>query len=247
MSATGKRAVVTGAASGIGEAVVERLLTEGVDVLAVDVDAARLGPVAASGAQTLVADLGTEAGCAAVAEAGAGADYLVNSAGIIRLRPILEVSRDDWRDIFRVNAEAIFFLCQQLGPALREGGAIVNLSSVSAKLATTLETAAYSASKTTVLAITRSFAYALAPRNVRVNAICPGIIDTPMQDKVLADVAALREVSFQELSDRRTATVPLARGARPSECAAAIWFLLSDESSYMTGEAMNFSGGLAMW
>jgi NAD(P)-dependent dehydrogenase (short-subunit alcohol dehydrogenase family) len=247
MSATGKTAVVTGAASGIGEAVVQRLLREGADVLAVDVDAERLASVAAAGAEPLVADLGTEIGCAHVAQAGAGADYLVNSAGIIRLQPILEIGRDDWRDIFRINAEAIFFLCQQLGPTLREGGAIVNLSSVSAKLATTLETAAYAASKTTVLSITRSFAYALAPRNVRVNAICPGIIDTPMQDKVLDDVAALRGTSAQELSDRRTEMVPLARGASASECAAAIWFLLSDESSYMTGEAMNFSGGLAMW
>lgn len=247
MTATGKMAVVTGAASGIGEAVVARLLAEGVAVLAVDVDEARLAPVGASGAQTLTADLGTEEGCAAVVEAGAGADYLVNSAGIIRLKPIFEVSRQDWRDIHRINAESIFFLCQGLGPTLNEGGAIVNLSSVSAKLATTLETAGYSASKTTVLAITRSFAYALAPRNVRVNAICPGIIDTPMQDKVLHDVAALRGVSAQELSDRRTESVPLARGAKPSECAAAIWWLLSDESSYMTGESMNYSGGLAMW
>lgn len=247
MNATGKRAVVTGAASGIGEAVVHRLLSEGAEVLAVDVDADRLSWVGAAGADPLVADLGTEAGCALVVEAGAGADYLVNSAGIIRLRPILEIDREDWRDIFRVNAESIFFLCQQLGPTLREGGAIVNLSSVSAKLATTLETAVYAASKTTVLSITRSFAYALAPRNIRVNAICPGIIDTPMQDKVLEDVAALRGMSSRELSDLRTETVPLARGAAPSEAAAAIWFLLSDESSYMTGEAMNFSGGLAMW
>jgi NAD(P)-dependent dehydrogenase (short-subunit alcohol dehydrogenase family) len=247
VSATGKRAVVTGAASGIGEAVVHRLLREGIEVLAVDVDAERLESVGTAGAEPLVADLGTEAGCTRVVEAGAGADYLVNSAGIIRLRPILEVGREDWREIFRVNAESIFFLCQQLGPTLREGGAIVNLSSVSAKLATTLETAVYAASKTTILSITRSFAYALAPRNVRVNAICPGITDTPMQDKVLDDIAALRGGSAQELSDKRTATVPLARGAAPSELAAAIWFLLSDESSYMTGEAMNFSGGLAMW
>jgi NAD(P)-dependent dehydrogenase (short-subunit alcohol dehydrogenase family) len=247
MSATGKRAVVTGAASGIGEAVVYRLLREGVEVVAVDVDAERLASVGAAGAQPLVADLATEVGCTRVVEAGVGADYLVNSAGIIRLRPILEVDRADWREIFRVNAESIFFLCQQLGPTLREGGAIVNLSSVSAKLTSTLETAVYAASKTTVLSITRSFAYALAPRNIRVNAICPGIIDTPMQDKVLDEVAALRGVSAQELSDKRTATVPLARGAAPSECAAAVWFLLCDESSYMTGESMNFSGGLAMW
>ena len=242
-----KRAVVTGAASGIGEAVVHRLLAEGADVLAVDVDAARLEGVAAAGASTLVADLGTEEGCDAVIEAGAGCDYLVNSAGIIRLRPLFEMSRQDFRDIFRVNAESVFFLCQGIGPTMPSGGAIVNLSSVSAKLTSTPETVAYASSKTAVLAMTRAFAYALAPRGVRVNAICPGIIDTPMQDKVLADIAQLRGVSVESISDGRTATVPMGRGATPAECAGGVWLLLSEDSSYMTGESMNFSGGLAMW
>jgi NAD(P)-dependent dehydrogenase (short-subunit alcohol dehydrogenase family) len=242
-----KRAVVTGAGSGIGEAVVHRLRQEGVAVLAVDVDPAGLGRVAATGAQTLVADLGTEEGCDAVVAAGAGSDFLVNSAGTIRLRPLFQMSRADWRDIFAVNAEAIFFLCQGLAPSMPDGGAIVNLSSVSAKLATTQETAAYAASKTAVLSITRSFAYALAPRQIRVNAICPGIIDTPMQDRVLEEVARVRGTSVQELSDARTATVPMHRACSPAECAGAIWFLLSDASAYMTGEAMNLSGGLAMW
>jgi NAD(P)-dependent dehydrogenase (short-subunit alcohol dehydrogenase family) len=247
MSSEGKRAVVTGAASGIGQAVAHRLLREGASVVAVDIDAAGLASVGAAGADVLVADLGEEAGCAQVVEAGRGADYLVNAAGIIRLQPLMEVTRQDFRDLFRINTESIFFLCQQLGPTMREGGAIVNLSSVSAKLPMTPETAAYAASKTAILSITRAFAYVLAARNVRVNAICPGIIDTPMQDKVLADVARLRGITFEELSATRTSTVPLARGATPDECAGAIWFLLSDESSYMTGEALNFSGGMATW
>ncbi|MBX5441384.1 MAG: SDR family oxidoreductase [Solirubrobacteraceae bacterium] len=247
MSRAGRRGVVTGAARGIGRAVAERLLAEGVEVLAVDRDADGLAELAAAGARTLAVDLAGEAGVAAVAEAGDGADYLVNSHGIIRLLPILEASRRDWRDVFAVNAESIFFLCQQLGPRLRDGGAIVNLSSSSAKLASTVETAVYAASKTAILSITRSFAYALAPRGIRVNAICPGIIDTPMQDAVLEEVARLRGITPQELSQAREAGVPLRRGASPAECAGAIWFLLSDDSSYMTGEAMNVSGGLTMW
>jgi NAD(P)-dependent dehydrogenase (short-subunit alcohol dehydrogenase family) len=246
MTGDGKRAVVTGAASGIGQAVAERLLREGVDVLAVDIDDARLEPVRAAGAETLVADLGGEEGCARVVEAGAGADYLVNAAGIIVLEPILAVTREQWRDVFRVNAESIFFLCQQLGPTMRPGGAIVNLSSISAKLAATQETAVYAASKTAILSITRSFAYALAPRNVRVNAICPGIVDTPMQDRVLEEVARLRGVTVDELSAARTANVPLARGSSPDECAGAIWFLLSDAAGYMTGQAVNYDGGMVM-
>jgi NAD(P)-dependent dehydrogenase (short-subunit alcohol dehydrogenase family) len=236
-----KRAVVTGAASGIGEAVARRLLQEGVSVLAVDRAEARV-----DGAEPLMADLGTEDGCARVAEAGAGADYLVNAAGIIVLAPILEVSRAQWRDVFRVNAEAVFFLCQAIGPTMPAGGAIVNVSSISAKLAATQETAVYAASKTAILSVTRSFAYALAPRDVRVNAICPGIIDTPMQDRVLDDVARLRGITRDELSAARTANVPLARGASPDECAGAIWFLLSAGAGYMTGQAVNFDGGMVM-
>lgn len=247
MNAQGRRAVVTGAARGIGLAVAQRLLEEGADVLAVDLDAGGLAAIEADGARALAADLSTEEGVAAVVAEGAGADYLVNSHGIIRLRSIFEAGRQDWHDIFAVNAESIFFLCQQLGPRLRERGAIVNLSSSSAKLATTTETAMYAASKTAILSITRSFAYALAPQGIRVNAICPGIIDTPMQDAVLEEVARLRGVTAQELADARETSVPLRRGASPQECAAAIWFLLSDDSSYMTGEAMNLSGGLAMW
>ena len=114
-----------------------------------------------------------------------GANYLVNSAGVILIKPIFELTVEDWRRVQDVNAEATFFLCQKIGPRLAPGGAIVNLSSSSAKLATTIEVAAYAASKTTILSITRSFAYALAPRRVRVNAILPGIVDTPMQEEVL--------------------------------------------------------------
>jgi NAD(P)-dependent dehydrogenase (short-subunit alcohol dehydrogenase family) len=98
-----------------------------------------------------------------------------------------------------------------------------------------------------VLSITRSFAYAFAPKGVRVNAICPGIIDTPMQKKVLADVAAERGVTVEELATARNRTVPLGRSASADECAGAIWFLLSDEGGYMTGQAMNYTGGLVMW
>jgi NAD(P)-dependent dehydrogenase (short-subunit alcohol dehydrogenase family) len=147
----------------------------------------------------------------------------------------------------RVNAESIFFLCQQLGPRLREGGAIVNLSSSSAKLATTIEASVYAASKTAILSITRSFAYALAPRHVRVNAICPGIVDTPMQNKVLDEVSAARGVTRAELEQARTRMVPLGRVSTVDECAAAIWFLLSDEAGYMTGQAINWTGGMVMW
>jgi NAD(P)-dependent dehydrogenase (short-subunit alcohol dehydrogenase family) len=246
MTTPPRRGVVTGAASGIGRATAERLLDEGVSVLAVDRDEDGLRPVQEAGAELLVTDLADPHDRSRVAAAAADADYLVNAAGIIRLKPIWELTVEDWRDVFTVNAEAIFFLCQQIGPRLRDGGAIVNLSSSSAKLATTTEASVYAASKTTILSITRSFAYALAPR-VRVNAICPGIVDTPMQDNVLDEVAEMRGMTREQLEAARTGTVPLGRVSSPAECAGLIWFLLSDESAYMTGQAINWTGGMVTW
>jgi NAD(P)-dependent dehydrogenase (short-subunit alcohol dehydrogenase family) len=242
-----RRGIVTGAASGIGRAVARRLLAEGVEVVAVDIAADRLEPLAAEGCTIVVADLTDAAARARLADLAEGADYLVNSHGIIAIRPIFELEVEEWRRIQTVNAESVFFLCQKLGPRLKPGGAIVNLSSSSAKLANTIEVAAYAASKTTILSITRSFAYALASRPVRVNAICPGIIDTPMQEAVLNEVAPLRATTPAALSAARNATVPLGRPASPDECARLIWFLLSDEAGYMTGQAINFTGGTVTW
>lgn len=247
MGATGKRAIVTGAASGIGQAVAMRLLREGAQVLAADLNEAGLDPVVAAGATPFVGNLATDADRGRLVELGQGYDYLVNAAGIIRLKPILEFTTQDIRDIYAINVEGTWDLVSRIGRTMPRGGAIVNLSSSSAKLATTTEAAVYASSKTAVLSITRSFAYAFAPSGVRVNAICPGIVDTPMQERVLADVAAKRGMTVEELSTARNKTVPLGRSSSADECAGVIWFLLSDESAYMTGQAINFTGGLVMW
>jgi NAD(P)-dependent dehydrogenase (short-subunit alcohol dehydrogenase family) len=247
MSAAGKRAVVTGAASGIGQAVALRLMREGATVIAADRNEAGLATVVETGATPFLGDLAVDADRDRLVDIGAGADLLVNAAGIIRLKPILEFTIQDIRDIYAINVEATWDLVSRVGRTMPRGGAIVNLSSSSAKLATTTEAAVYASSKTAVLSITRSFAYAFAPNGVRVNAICPGIIDTPMQERVLADVAAERGLTVEELSAARNRTVPLGRSASADECAAAIWFLLSDEAAYMTGQAINFTGGLVTW
>ncbi len=242
-----KTALVTGAASGIGHATALRLQREGYDVLAVDRDPAGLAPLEAAGMRVLAADLSDDDARAGVIEAGRGVDALVNSAGIIRLKPILELTVRDLRDIYAVNVEAVWDLTSGIGRTMPSGGAIVNLSSSSAKLAATTEAAAYASSKAAVLSITRSFAYQFGPANVRVNAICPGIIDTPMQDTVLAKAAVARGLTVEQLSEERTRSVPLGRAASAEECAGAIYFLLSDESAYMTGQAINFTGGLVMF
>jgi NAD(P)-dependent dehydrogenase (short-subunit alcohol dehydrogenase family) len=238
---------VTGAASGIGFAVVERLLGEGASVLAVDVNEAGMAPLSASGAELLVASVADAAGRDAIADAAGSIDYLVNSAGVLFVRSIWEVGVDEWRNLYAVNVEGTFFLIQRLGRQMRTGGAIVNLSSSSAKLASTVEVTPYSSSKAAILGVTRSWAYVLAKEGVRVNAILPGIVDTPMQDKVLDAVGPMRGTTADALHEARLKTVPLGRSATPAECAGAIWWLLSDDAGYMTGQAINYTGGLVMW
>lgn len=243
-----RRAVVTGAANGMGRATAELLRERGHRVLAVDLRAGDLEPLRAAGAEVLAADLSTPDGRAAVIAAATAepVDWLVNAAGIIRLTPILEVTVEEYRLVHATNAESTFFLCQGIGARLRDGGAIVNFSSPSAKHAATVEAAVYASTKATIASITRSFAYAFAARGIRVNSISPGITDTPMQDRVLREVSEMRGLSYQELSDARLRTVPMGRTAPPSEMAGVIAWLLSDEAAYITGQSLNVDGGLLM-
>ena len=240
------KAVVTGAGSGIGLATGRRLVREGFSVTAIDRDEVGLDRAAAEGMTPLKADLASVGDRDKAVQAAQGSRCLVNAAGIIVLKPILDVTIEDLEAVYRVNVHAVWDLTARIGSAMTAGGSIVNLSSSSAKLASTTEAAAYASTKAAVLSLTRSFAYAFAANDDRVNAVCPGIIDTPMQDAVLAKVAAARGISVGELVDARNATVPLKRAASADECAATIWFLLSPESSYMTGQAVNVTGGLVM-
>jgi NAD(P)-dependent dehydrogenase (short-subunit alcohol dehydrogenase family) len=236
--------VVTGAASGIGLAVARRLVAEGVSVVAVDRDGDRLAAV--DGVEPVVADVTDPADRDRIAVSAGGIDYLVNAAGVILLAPIDQVTLADWRRQFEVNAEAVFFLSQGLAPRLRPGGSIVNIASAVAKLGT-VEGAAYAASKAAVLSMTRSLATFLAKQGIRVNAVCPGIIDTPMQDAVIRYQTAAQGIGREELLAARLRAVPLGRMARPEEVASVVAFLLSPDAGYLTGQAINVTGGMVTW
>jgi NAD(P)-dependent dehydrogenase (short-subunit alcohol dehydrogenase family) len=225
----GKLAVVTGAASGIGQATAIRLRDEGMKVIAVDMNQEALTKL--TGVDHLVADLSKSEDRDKVVAAAQGAHALVNAAGLIRLKPILEFTVQDIRDIYAVNVEAVWDLTSRIGRTMTAGASIVNLSSVS---------------KTAVLSITRSFAYAFGSKGVRVNAICPGIVDTPMQDKVLERLAEIRGITVEDITSKRLTSVPLGRASEPYETAGFIFFLISDEGSYFTGQALSQDGGIVM-
>lgn len=241
-----KRAVVTGAASGIGLATTGALLESGHSVLAVDRDPHRLTAAEDLGADILMADIASETDRAAICESAGSCDYLVNGAGVIEVALIEDATPDQWTRMFTINAEACFFLTQALAREMSPGSAIVNVASMAAKSAEA-EAAIYAATKAAVLSITRSFAIALSPRRIRVNAVCPGIIDTPMQQAFLPSFAAWAGKDEEELQTERVELVPLRRIGEPNDVAALICFLLSEGSSYITGEAVNVSGGIVYW
>ncbi|MFN8623721.1 MAG: SDR family oxidoreductase [Chloroflexota bacterium] len=256
MGAAGRLAVVTGAASGIGQATATLLAERGHRVLATDLRSDGLAGPAAAGCRTATADLSTDDGrdglVAAVdawlAELGEPAiDWLVNAAGLIVLKPIDQVTSADLRLAFATNVESAFLLTQQLGARMRDGGAVVSFSSPSAKFVATTEAAAYAITKAAVSQVTRSFAMAYAPRRIRVNALSPGITDTPMQARVLREVSAQRGISIAELEAGRMRTVPMGRTAPPEEMARVVAWLLSDAAAYLTGQVINVDGGMVMW
>jgi len=245
MSNKGKLAVVTGASSGICRAVAERLRDEGMRVIGVDINGEKLAQV--SGIEPLVVDLSNDQGRAEVVKAGKGAHALINGAALIRLKKIRDFTTQDIRDIYAVNVEAPWYLMSHLSEVMADGGSIVNLSSVSARLTVTPETAIYASSKTALLAMTRSWAHVLAPRNINVNAVLPGITDTPMQEHVLHRLSELREVPYSQLEADRLNGIPMKRAANPAEIAGLIHFLITDEAKYITGQGLSQDGGSVMF
>ena len=241
----GRRALVTGGASGIGLATARRLRDEGAAIVLLDRDEEGL-PRAGDevGAPIVLADLGDEeAVVEGVADAGqtlgGPVDVLVNAAGIYRISPALDLAVEEWDEVLAVNLRGSFLAAREVARVLRRagrGGAVVNVASIAALVADAEEPAAhYDASKAGVLLLTKQLAVEWAPLGIRVNAVCPGVIRTPML-RLTDDPAAARRYL--------DARVPLHRLGEPEEVAAAIAFLASDDASYVTGAALAVDGGV---
>jgi NAD(P)-dependent dehydrogenase (short-subunit alcohol dehydrogenase family) len=245
VSFEGQRALVTGGASGIGLATGRLLRERGAEVALLDARAEPLRAAAASvgAAAALTVDVRDEAAVEAALDDASSAldgppDLVVTAAGIYRIGPLLSTSVEDWEETLAINLRGTFLAARAAARRLAaEGlpGAMVTIASIAAFEADTAEpAAAYCASKAGVLSVTRQMAAEWAPLGIRVNAVCPGVIDTPML-RLMDDPHAGRAYLEQ--------AVPLGRLGKATEVAAAIAFLLSDEASYMTGAAIPVEGG----
>lgn len=243
----GKAVLVTGGASGIGAACAALAAEAGARVLAVDVDAAGLERLAAaSGVQYEVADL-TEAERLAdlVADAAGrlgGLDGAVNAAGVFQTKAMLDITPADFDRMFAVNVRGLFFVQQAAARAMTGGGSIVNIASTAARVPRPVSSH-YAAGKAAVVSFSRSASVAWADRGIRVNAVCPGVIETPMIDAIRAEQAELLGVTPGELDARWRAANPLGRLGTPREVAELVTFLLSDAAGYVTGESIAVNGG----
>jgi 2-keto-3-deoxy-L-fuconate dehydrogenase len=223
MRFAGKRALVTGAGSGIGAAVARLLEAEEADVVAADI----------SGTDVHL-DVRDETAVAAVVR---DIDVLVNVAGVGSTTTAPETPLDVWENVFAVNARGTFLCCKHAIPTMiaRGGGSIVNVGSVAA-LVGLRNRAAYCAAKGAVVALTRALAVDHVNDGVRVNAVCPGTVDTPWVRRLVADAGE----SLEELTARQ----PLGRLGTPEEVAEAVAYLASDSAGFVTGSVFVIDGGL---
>ena len=249
----GKRALITGGSDGIGLAIAESFLREGADILIVGRDAgkleaARQGLAAADkGAldiETLAADLATSEGIDVVVrkvKKSGQLDILVNNAGVALLVPFDTVTEAQFAQSFALNVTAVFFLTQRLLPHLADNASVINISSYFAnKMIPNRPSSLYSLSKGALNSLTKSLAFELGPRGIRVNAIAPGTIDTAMRRRSIEN---LPETAQQELAAYVERSYPLGRIGRTGDIGGIAVYLASAEAAWTSGGIFAVDGG----
>jgi NAD(P)-dependent dehydrogenase (short-subunit alcohol dehydrogenase family) len=250
------RALVTGAAGGLGREVAVQLAARGCAVAITDINAGGIAETAGlvrgqkGEVEAIVGDLtlegAPEAAVQKVVDRWGGIDILVNNAGYGVIEPFLDSTYKSWTRTLALNVTALAMACKAAGRVMRDqrSGRIVNITSPGSRMALPDYTA-YTASKAGVDSITRAAAVALAPYGVLVNSLAPGMMDTEMQRSTEIDLARVNgRNDLQAFLDERTRRIPLGRRAEISEVAEAVVWLALDAPNYMTAERLNMSGGL---
>ncbi len=255
MDIADKVVVVTGGASGIGAAIARAFAAQGAQLAILDLDGAAAKQLAQdlpTKSFSAVADvrdrLSISSGMEAASDALGGLDVLVANAGVSTMRAAVDLTDEDWDFNFDVNARGVF-LANQIACRYflkhRKAGIIVNTASLAAKVGAPL-LAHYSASKFAVVGWTQALAREMAPHGIRVNAVCPGFVRTLMQDREIAWEASLRGMTPEAVFAEYVALTPLGRIEEPEDVADVVTFLASNASRFMTGQAINVTGGVRM-
>jgi D-sorbitol dehydrogenase (acceptor) len=247
----GRHALLTGAGGGIGLAVAKAYLHEGALCTVSDVapaPPAALQPLLQDHPGRLhyvpadVADLAQIERLVAAARARGTVDILFNNAAVFDLAPLLDSGEAMYERLFAVNVKGMFFVMQKVLAQMQRGGAVINLASQAGRRGEAL-VAHYCATKAAVISYTQSAALAMAPHGIRVNAVSPGVIDTPMWAQVDALFARHEGLQPGEKKAAVGRAVPLGRMGQPHDICGAAVFLASDEAAYITGQTLNVDGG----
>lgn len=245
----GKRALVTAAGQGIGEATARAFAAEGAEVIATDIDETLLAALGGtSGISTQRLDVTDADAIAHVAREVGGVDVLFNCAGYVAHGSILQCDERDWDLSFELNVKAIYRMVRAILPAMieRGGGSIVNVASVASSVKGVPVRCAYGASKAAVIGLTKSIAADFIAQRVRCNAICPGTVQSPSLDQRIAAQARAGQISEQAARDAFVNRQPMGRLGSTSEIAALAVYLASDESAFTTGAINIVDGGMTL-